>query len=131
MDNNQKPLFEPAKDITEVPPKRKRAGTVQVVLIQSVCCAVFLLLFWLFRLTGGSGYEQLKTAFENAFQNNALLETISGLFNEQTPDENYLLSGVTTEKSSETTTANADATQTTASTETVATDNQTKGTSVD
>ncbi len=96
MEIDSKPVFEPAEETVPSNPKHKRAGSVQVVLIQSICCAVFLLVFWLFKVVGGSGYDQLKTAFENAFRNNALLATVSGLFEEQTPDDSYPLSGGTT-----------------------------------
>lgn len=96
MDNGNMPLFEAADEEPIAEKPRKKAGSIQVVLIQSACCAVFLLLFWLFKVLGGSAYDQLKTAFQTAFQNNALLATVSGLFDEQTPDDAYVMQGGTT-----------------------------------
>ncbi len=124
MEQNHLPVFEAVEEFAPPEPKRKKPGTVQVVLIQSVCCAVFLLLFWLFKVVGGSGYDQLKTAFENAFQNNALLATVSGLFEEETPDESYPLSGGTTATSTGTTAGSTNAA-------TVTTEGETKGTAVE
>ena len=106
MELDSRPVFEPAEEMIPPKPKRKRSGSVQVVLVQSFCCAVFLLIFWLFKVVGGSGYDQLKTAFENVFRNNALLATVSRLFEEETPDESYQLSGGTTTVTTGTTALN-------------------------
>ena len=95
MQDDMLPLFEEAEPLT--PSKtRKKPGSIQVVLVQSICCAVLVLLFWLFKVLGGNGYTQLKTAFQNALQNNALLASVSNLFHETKPDDTYLLQGGTT-----------------------------------
>ncbi len=97
MEDRYLPLFEEA-DTGEAPPEkpRKKAGTAQVVLVQCICCAVLLLFFWLFKVFGGTAYTQLRSAFMNALQNNALLATVAQLFDDTAPDESYQLSGGTT-----------------------------------
>ncbi len=87
------PVFEQAEDIEK---KRKKPGTARVVLVQCVCCAVLILFFWLFEVLGGNAYMQLKTAFMNALQNNALLATVAQLFENTVPDESYELTDGTT-----------------------------------
>jgi len=84
MEEKYAPLFEEA---TPSEPPRKRHGKVGVVLMQSVCCAVLVLLFLLFRLLGGEGYTALKNALYAALENNALMETVSGMFTESPTTE--------------------------------------------
>lgn len=77
----------------QTPPKK--VNTTRVVLVQSICCAVLVLFFGLFKVCGGSAYAQLKGAFTDAIANNALLATVVQLLD--TPaDETYILSGGTT-----------------------------------
>ena len=88
MEEEYLPVFEQA-DTKEQPRKsKKKIGTVQVVLVQCICCAVLVLFFWLFKLLGGNAYLQLKEAFEGALKENTLLETVSGLLDEGTMKEN-------------------------------------------
>ncbi len=86
MEEQYKPLFEEA---VTVPPTRKRRGRLGLLLVQSICCAVLVLLFWLFRVLGGDGFTALKTAFYGALENNALMETVVAAFAERTPDQTY------------------------------------------
>lgn len=82
----------PEQEIVSVAsPSKKRVSGVQMTLIQSACCTVLVLLFWIFRTIGGDGYMQLRDSFHKALQNNALLSTVSGLFTEQTPEESYVV----------------------------------------
>lgn len=87
--------FEELEPLASQKPRTK-PDSVRVVLVQSVCCAVLLLLFLLFRVLGGNGYTQLKDAFQNALQNNALLASVSQLLQNTEPDDTYLLQGGTT-----------------------------------
>ena len=84
MEEQYKPLFEEA---VPAPLPQKKRGRAGVLLIQSVCCAVLVLLFWLFRVLGGDGFTALKTAFYGALENNALMETVVGAFTDRTPDQ--------------------------------------------
>lgn len=81
MEEKQKPLFEEATDLP-----RKKRGKAGIVLVQSICCTALILLFLLFRVLGGESYTALKTAFYNALENNALMETVSGMLTERPPD---------------------------------------------
>ena len=110
MQDDMLPLLEETEPLTP-PKKQKKPGSVQVVLVQTICCAVLIALFWLFKVLGGDGYTQLKAAFQNALQNNALLASVSNLFTETKPDDTYLLQGGTTGAST-TTTAPTDVTTT-------------------
>ncbi len=82
MDEQYKPLFEEA---TPTAPPRKQRGKLGVLLVQSICCAVLLLLFWLFKVLGGDSYTALKTALYNALENNVLMETVSDMLTETPP----------------------------------------------
>ncbi len=81
MGEEYKPIFE------EAVPSKKRKGRAGLVLVQSICCVVLILLFWLFRVLGGEGFAALKTAFYSALENNALMETVVGAFADRTPDQ--------------------------------------------
>lgn len=87
MEDEVRPLFDEVP-LAETPPK-KRAGGAQVLLIQGICCAVLVLLFWLFKVCGGSAYDGLRAAFQKALQDNTLLETAAGVFRERAPDAEY------------------------------------------
>lgn len=87
MEDEVRPLFDEAP-LAETPPK-KRAGGAQVLLIQGICCAVLVLLFWLFKVCGGSAYDGLRAALQKALQDNTLLETAAGVFRERAPDAEY------------------------------------------
>lgn len=112
MADGVRSFFEEA-EMPDTTSKKPLNGTM-VLLVQSIACAVLLLLVWLFKLLGGTGYTQLKTAFQNALHNNALLETVSQLFSEKAPDETYILQGGTTAVTTAATTATA--TETTSAT---------------
>lgn len=92
MEEQYKPLFEEAVPLSP-PKKRGRAG---VLLVQSVCCAMLVLLFLLFRVLGGDSFTALKTAFYNALENNALLETVVESFADRTPDQTAEITATTT-----------------------------------
>ncbi len=89
----------------EQTPPSKKVSTTRVVLVQSVCCALLVLFFALFKVCGGSAYAQLKSAFTDAIANNALLATVVQLL-DAPADETYILSDGTTanDKSTDTTT---------------------------
>lgn len=122
MDDGMLPVFEEATPVSSKK-ARKKPGTAQVVLIQSVCCAVLVLLFWLFKVLGGGAYDQLRGAFQNALKNNAILETVSGIFKETKPDESYVQQDGTTvtTAASNTTAASTAATGSTTAATTVTT----------
>lgn len=88
MEDEVRPLFDEASPLAETPPK-KRAGGAQVLMIQGICCAVLVLLFWLFKVCGGSAYDGLRAALQKALQDNTLLETAAGVFRERAPDTEY------------------------------------------
>ena len=93
MEEQYKPLFERAET---VPPSSKKGGRAGVLLVQSVCCVILVVLFWLFRVLGGEGFTALKTAFYGALENNALMETVVGAFAERTPDQTQEITTQTT-----------------------------------
>lgn len=97
------PLYETA---TEKPPKKKW-GSMQILLIQTVCCAVLVGLFYLFRVFGGSAYTELRTAFQKALENNSIMETVATVFREETPDSSYTVENNTTVTTAPTTTTTA------------------------
>ena len=86
MEEQYTSLFEQA-DTHPLP--RKKGDRVGLLLVQSVCCVVLVLFFWLFRVLGGEGFVALKNAFYGALENNALMETVVGTFAERMPDETY------------------------------------------
>ena len=59
--------------------KKPRRGW-SVVAVQSLACGVLLGFALLFRLAGGDAYEQLKTGFHTALQNNELMAVLSRLW---------------------------------------------------
>lgn len=81
MEEQMTTVFETA----DTQPKKRGRGTV--LLVQSVCCTVLIVLFWLFRVLGGESFASLKTAFYTALENNALMETVVGVFADGAPDE--------------------------------------------
>lgn len=107
MEERYLPVFEEA-DMGETPSPqpKKKPGTAQVVLVQSICCAVLILFFWLFKVMGGTAYTQLRGTFMNALQNNTLFATVAALFDQGEPDESYQLSGGTTAGTTTGTTVN-------------------------
>lgn len=80
------PVFEKAEEVPLPTRRHKRVGAIRVLLVQSICCAVLLLLFWLFRVCGGSAYAQLKGAFTDAMHNNTLFATVVQLFDGDAED---------------------------------------------
>ena len=107
MEEQYKPLFEEAVPTPSPKNKRGRAG---VLLVQSICCALLVVLFWLFRVLGGDGFAALKTAFYSALENNALMETVVGAFVDRTPDETQeTVDGIPISTTTPTTVPTADA----------------------
>ncbi len=105
MDDEVRPLFDEAGELSEAPPK-KRTGSAQVLMIQGICCAALVLLFWLFKVCGGSAYNGLRAALQKALQDNTLLQTAAGVFRERAPDTEYTVENgtvVTTAPPTETT----------------------------
>ncbi len=82
----------------------KKVSTTRVVLVQSVCCAILVMFFALFKVCGGSAYAQLKGAFTDAIANNALLATVVQLL-DAPADETYILSEGSTANETTTTVA--------------------------
>ncbi|MBP3381462.1 MAG: hypothetical protein J6L00_02355 [Clostridia bacterium] len=103
MEEQYKPLFEEA---IPTPPPEKKQGRAGVLLVQSICCAVLVLLFWLFRVLGGDSFTALKTAFYSALENNVLMETVVGVFADRTPDETQETTDGSTTPTTTATTAN-------------------------
>lgn len=93
MEEKYAPLFEEA---TPSKPPRKKRGKAGVVLVQSICCTVVLLLFLLFRVLGGESYIALKNALYTALENNALMETVSGMLAESPTTETTVVTLPTT-----------------------------------
>lgn len=86
MEERYLPVFEEA-DEGNIPVEKKKKGMVHVVLVQCACCAVLVLFFLAFSLFGGKAYEELRGAFANALENNALMATVAELFEHRAPDE--------------------------------------------
>ena len=59
---------------------RQQKGGWSVVAVQSLACALLLAFALLFRLAGGDAYDQLKTGFHTALQNNELMAVFSRLW---------------------------------------------------
>lgn len=93
MEEQYIPLFTEA---TPIEPPRKKRGKAGVVLVQSICCTVVLLLFLLFRVLGGESYIALKNALYTALENNALMETVSGMLAESPTTETTVVTLPTT-----------------------------------
>lgn len=88
MEEEVRPLFDAADGVGTASHK-KHSGGVQILLIQSICCAALVLLFWLLRLCGGSAFEELRAALTAALQSNTLSETAAGIFRDRAPDTEY------------------------------------------
>ena len=52
----------------------------QLLLVQSISCAVVLLIALLLRVAGGSAFEQLREKFNQSIMDNTFASTIAGLF---------------------------------------------------
>lgn len=52
----------------------------QLLLVQSISCAVVLLIALLLRVAGGNAFEQLREKFNQSIMDNTFASTIAGLF---------------------------------------------------
>lgn len=108
MEERSLPVFEEAE---KTPATKRVVNGIYIVLVQSACCAVLIVVFWLFSLVGGNGYTQLCDAFHGALQNNTLFATVATLFEQTAPDETYTqTTGTTTGTTTATTSATTAAT---------------------
>ena len=57
-----------------------RRGHWSILAIQSLACALFLLLAVLFRIVGGSAYDGLRQGFFRALERNELMAVMSRLW---------------------------------------------------
>jgi len=72
-----------SEQITKKIQSRKKSRSAWAVIgIQSLACAVLLLLVVLFRLMGGNSYEGLRQGFHRALERNELMTVISRLWDE-------------------------------------------------
>lgn len=67
------------------PSKKPPAVGLQVIAVQSISCAVVILLVLCFKLVGGELFTQLRTQFNDSVMSNSILATLAGLM--ESPDE--------------------------------------------
>ncbi|MGI6264460.1 MAG: M23 family metallopeptidase [Acutalibacteraceae bacterium] len=58
----------------------KAAGGLSLIAVQSIACAALLLVSLLVRLAGGSGYDQLRSAFHQAVEDDTAMKAVAALF---------------------------------------------------
>jgi murein DD-endopeptidase MepM/ murein hydrolase activator NlpD len=64
---------------------RNKPSGWQVVAVQSISCVVVILIVVLFKMIGGSAFEQLRQSFNKSIMSNSLMATIAALL--ETPSE--------------------------------------------
>lgn len=64
---------------------RNKPSGWQVVAVQSISCVVVILIVLLFKMIGGSAFEQLRQSFNKSIMSNSLMATIAALL--ETPSE--------------------------------------------
>jgi len=67
--------------------KKSRFAGFHLLIVQSAICIVAVLLIFLFQFVGGSAFDQLRTGFEAALQNNSVMDTLTGLFKAPAADQ--------------------------------------------
>lgn len=66
------------------PSQKPPAVGLQVIAVQSISCAVVILLVLCFKLVGGELFTQLRTQFNDSVMSNSILATLAGLL--ESPD---------------------------------------------
>ncbi len=59
--------------------EKKPPDRLKLWLLQSALCLIAVLLVWLLRVTGGTVYEELRTAFRQAMEQNVLTPLTTAL----------------------------------------------------
>lgn len=91
---SRRPAGRPEK--TRSPRKAPTAG-LQVVAVQSISCAVVILLVLCFKLVGGDAFAQLRAQFNDSIMSNSILATLAGLL--ESPQEDPAGSGAASSSS--------------------------------
>ena len=60
--------------------RRTSASGWQLIAIQSISCVVILLIAFIFRMIGGSAFDQLRDSFNDSIMSNSLIATIAAMF---------------------------------------------------
>ena len=70
-------------------PQKSAAGGWQLIAVQSISCAVVLLIVLIFRLIGGSAFSELRQSFHDSMMNNSFISTITTML-KAPPDESSI-----------------------------------------